>query len=430
MNRLERRKIKKEINMFSNVVTILKQYFPELIEKLNNLTDTRHQSYVEYSMKVILVVRLMGLLSGIKSMKQLTNSFDTEETILNISNLLEVKLEELPHYDTINEVFENINIEELRQIQKYMVRKLIRSKMFDKYRYKGKYYQVVVDGTGIASFHRRHCKNCLKRVLNKGEPEEQEIYYHYVLEAKLVVGNIVISVDTEFVENKSENIEKQDCEIKAFYRISKRLKKNYPKLRILISGDSLYACKPVIQICIKNRWEYILRFKDGRLKALADEIKGLEQVEGIDKQIRYWNDLKYKEVQIEEQINVLKYEDKEKKRQFQWIVSLRVTEKNKEELVYYGRQRWRIENEGFKEQKKGTFDIEHIYCKEPNAMKAHYFFIQFAHTIRQLLEKGIKEILEIKMNKKEVSAAIIQTLTHMITNLTELKKIQLRFKLE
>lgn len=40
---------------------------------------------------------------------------------------------------------------------------------------------------------------------------------------------------------------------------------------------------------------------------------------------------------------------------------LRVTEKNKEELVYYGRQRWKIENEGFNMQKKGTFDIEHVY---------------------------------------------------------------------
>ena len=33
MNRKEKRKIKKEIEMFSNVVTIIKQYFPFLIEK-------------------------------------------------------------------------------------------------------------------------------------------------------------------------------------------------------------------------------------------------------------------------------------------------------------------------------------------------------------------------------------------------------------
>lgn len=113
-----------------------------------------------------------------------------------------------------------------------------------------------------------------------------------------------------------------------------------------------------------------------------------------------------------------------------WITSFRVTEKNKEELVYYGRQRWKIENEGFNMQKNGTFDIEHIYSKDYNAIKAHYFFIQFAHTIRQLLEKGLKYVKELKMSIKEVSAAITQTLTHKILNLTRHNKMQLRFDLK
>lgn len=120
----------------------------------------------------------------------------------------------------------------------------------------------------------------------------------------------------------------------------------------------------------------------------------------------------------------------EEEKEFMWLVSFEITNKNSKEIIYYGRQRWKIENEGFNEQKNGTFDIEHTYSKNYNAMKAHYFFIQFAHTIRQLLEKGIKIISELKMSKKEVSAAITQTLTHTIINLTELKKIQLRFNSE
>ena len=59
MNRAERRKLKKEINMFSNVVNIINQYFPELIEKFEKLTDVRHQSYVDYSMSTIMIVRLL-----------------------------------------------------------------------------------------------------------------------------------------------------------------------------------------------------------------------------------------------------------------------------------------------------------------------------------------------------------------------------------
>lgn len=280
MNRREKRKIKKEIEIFSDVVKIVKQYFPGLSKKLNELTDTRHQSYVEYQMSVITITRLFGLLCGIKSMRETTEKLDTEETIKNIGNILEIELEEIPHYDTINNVFEKINIEELRKIQKYMVNRLIRSKMFDKYRFKGKYFQIVIDGTNMMKFKRRHCKNCLKRVHNEGKENEYRIYYHYVLEAKLVVGDIVISLDSEFVENEDENVGKQDCEIKAFYRMAKRIKKEYPKLPIMITGDALYACEPVIKRCKENKWEYIIRLKKDRLKALRRRNRRIRTVRG------------------------------------------------------------------------------------------------------------------------------------------------------
>ena len=162
MNRKEKRKLKKEINMFSDVVKIIKQYFPQLTKKLDKLTDTRHQSYVEYEMRVITVTRLVGLICGITSMRGTTEKLNTEEAIKNIAELLEIELEEIPHYDTINDVFEKIKIDELRKIQKYMVTRLIRSKMFDKYRYKNKYFQIVIDGTGIMSFKERHCNHCIK----------------------------------------------------------------------------------------------------------------------------------------------------------------------------------------------------------------------------------------------------------------------------
>lgn len=435
MNRSEKRKLRKEIEVFSDVVNIIKQYFSWLINKLDKLTDTRHQSYVEYTMSTITITRLLALLCGIKSMRQVTQTFNTEETIKNIANLLDIELEEIPHHDTINKVFENIDVEQLRGIQKYIVTSLIRSKMFDKYRFKGKYFQIVIDGTGLVTFKQRHCKNCLKKKFNKGEENEYSIYYHYVLEAKIVVGDIVISIDTEFVENEEENVEKQDCELKAFYRMAERIKKEYPKLPIIISGDALYACNPVITTCVKNKWQYILRVKEDRLKLLGEEIKGIEKAEEAEienKRVRYWNEIKYGEVQFEKQANVVKYYEKKKNKttEFMWITSFKITEKNKEELVYYGKQRWKIENEGFNMQKNGTFDIEHAYSKNYNAMKVHYFFIQFAHTIRQLLEKGIKYVRELKMSIKEVSAAITQTLTHKIINLTQHNKMQLRFILK
>lgn len=156
-------------------------------------------------------------------------------------------------------------------------------------------------------------------------------------------------------------------------------------------------------------------------------MQGLEQVEE-ESNVKYWNKVEYYEVKREKQANVLKYYEEEK--EYMWIVSFEITDKNSKEIIYFGRQRWRIENEGFNIQKNVTFDIEHIYSQNYNAIKAHYFFIQFAHTIRQLLEKGINYIIELKMSKKGVSAILTQALTQTIQNLTEYQKIQLRFVLK
>ena len=109
------------------------------------------------------------------------------------------------------------------------------------------------------------------------------------------------------------------------------------------------------------------------------------------------------------------------------MTDLAITNKNIKETIYLGRKRWKIENEGFNIQKNGTFDIGHLYSKDAKAIKVHYLMIQIAHIIRQLVEKGIKEIKELKLKLKEISQKIKQQLISTITNLTVHKKVQLRF---
>ena len=82
-------------------------------------------------------------------------------------------------------------------------------------------------------FRKGTAPHCLKKVINKGTKEEKAVYYHHVLEAKLVLGDgVVVSMGTEFIENEDENVSKNDCETKAFKRLSKKLKKrNIPACR-------------------------------------------------------------------------------------------------------------------------------------------------------------------------------------------------------
>ena len=425
MNRREKRIKSKELNILSEVITIINQYFPELIEKFEGLTDIRHQAYVTYKMKVIFMVRLLALMCEIKSMHELTREFNTEEAIKNIAQICGLELEEIPHCDTINDVFKNVKIEEIEKIRKYMITRMIRSKMLDKYKIRGQYYHVIVDGTGLATSKKKYNKNCLvKNKTDKNGNEYQE-YSTYVLEAKLVIGDMVFSIGSEFVENEDENVDKQDCETKAFKRLAKKIKKEYPRLRIMISGDALYASKPVIDICKEKGWKYIIRFKEGSIPTLYREFETIVKTdnESRKKDYEYVTGIDYQE----NKINIIKYKDNKKGTEFVYMTDLSITNKNIEETIYIGRKRWKIENEGFNIQKNGTFNIGHLYSKDSTSIKVHYLMIQIAHVIRQLLENGIKEIKELKLKLKEISQQLKKQLISITSNLIVHKKVQLRF---
>ena len=129
-------------------------------------------------------------------------------------------------------------------------------------------------------------------------------------------------------------------------------------------------------------------------------------------------------------INVFKYNEikKSKTTIFRYISNIKMDNDNIEMVVQLGRKRWKIENEGFYTQKHRTFDITHLNSRNDNSMKCHYYFIQFAHTIRQLLELGNLLTKSLKLKIKEVSANLLKSLTSTISDLNNLEiNFQLRF---
>jgi len=60
-------------------------------------------------------------------------------------------------------------------------------------------------------------------------------------------------------------------------------------------------------------------------------------------------------------------------------------------------------------------------------MKVHYFFIQFAHTISQLLELGHILIQKLKYKIKEISILLLSELISLNININENLSFQLRF---
>lgn len=393
MNRKMRRKLRKDKDLIKELYSIVNKYLPNLLTMFDKLTDTRNQSYITYKMKTICITRLFSLLCGLTTMTDISSN--------------------------------NFNTDELRKIQKYIVKTLIRSKMFDRYKYNG-YFQLIFDGTGLSNHNYNLNNNCLKRKHKDGKIS----YYKYVLECKLVVGNIVISLDSEFIENKKMITEKQkqDCETNAFKRMIKRIKKNYPKQKFIITGDGLYATSPIMKLCNKYEWKFIFNLKPERLKEVNSSFEGnIKLCNEVNIKNYYLStSIEYKKVIL----NVFKFIETKKNKEttFRYVSNLVINDSNIKEVVSLRRRRWKIENDGFYMQKHRTFDITHLNSKNDNAMKNHYFFIQFAHTIRQLLELGNILTKSLKLKIKEVSANLLKSLTSIISDLNDLQtNFQLRF---
>lgn len=128
ITRKMRRELKKAVNPLEELLIIIKQYFPKFYSMLENLTDTRNQSYITYNLKVCLLVRILALCSGIQSMNGIGKDFNTDETIENINNILNENYIELPYKNTLTNVVNELKFEELENVQTYMIRALIRSK--------------------------------------------------------------------------------------------------------------------------------------------------------------------------------------------------------------------------------------------------------------------------------------------------------------
>ena len=196
------RERKNAINPLEELLIIIKQYFPKLTNWIDSLTDTRNKSYIKYDFKVCFLTQILAFCSSYQSMNSIGRDFNSDVVVSNINNILKSNYIELPHKDTLINIISSIKFEEMEKIQTNIIKTLIRSKMFDKYRYNGLFH-VVIDGTGLYSTKVNLGEQAITKVYNKDLENEYTLYSYYVLEAKLICGNMTFSLATEFVENET-----------------------------------------------------------------------------------------------------------------------------------------------------------------------------------------------------------------------------------
>ena len=420
----ERIRKKLEKNPIIECNKIQNRFCPELFSMFGKVKDPRHQSYVDYSARVMLGTMYYKSIAGIPSMQEMTRAFNDERICRNLYRFIGEDVKEyLPHGVTENEFLERLDPKELENIRQNIVYSLIRRKTFENARVFKK-WQVIVDATELDEGYQKKNDYYLSRCYNRNEENEFVKYHRSVLEAKIYFGdNLVCSIASETIENseayvnQGEEAVKQDCESKAFVRLAAKIKKKFPRLPIIITADGLYVTKNVLQICKEYHWDYIIRYKEGSASSIAKEYRALPEKETIGTDIEYQNKIMFNEFDV----NLIYYREKriikgkEKETEFAWITSIEITKSNAKKIVNAGRNRWKIENQGFNRQKHWQGNIEHACSFNERAQKNHYLLEQIADFMKQLYEHFFLEKNGIKKLQKNISSELLASFGRQLT---------------
>jgi len=326
----------------------IQQFFPDLVERINELDDPRSKEGI-YSLAELISGCIAMFLFKQGSRNAMNDSRYEGNFAKNYFRLFR-KLK-LPHMDTVDHVIRLLKEEELEGLKTTLVKTLINRKVFHSSRFLGKYFCIAIDGSGLFSFDERHCDHCLTKTVEKDcyflskkaikslrnegfaqwvlqglrqltdrkfatiadffrawekemgyqmNSSEQElvknhlsskskkvIYEHHVLEAKLITSNgFSISIASEWIENPEGDFKKQDCELKASKRLAQKLKTDFSRLPICLVVDGIYPNEPFFELCQQKHWEFITVFKDDTLDSVQEEVKVLKKLN--EEQQRSW----------------------------------------------------------------------------------------------------------------------------------------------
>lgn len=323
--------------------------------------------------------------------------------VLEVLRAVFPEIDSVPHMDTLERLLEEIPAESIEQVLGKTVARLLRSKKLNALLVERRYV-VAIDGTQKFTRTLPFAEEALHR-----QSGDETTYIVYCLEAVLVgPQGIVIPLLAEFCENRAEDDNpetKQDCEIKAFYRLAPRLKKLLPKQRLLIVADGLYPCGPVMDICRRNKWDFMIVLPSNRLKTVWEDALGIHRLEpkesrdykwGKHDQVFWWaNNIRYDWTDAEGHphwitIHVVvcnetwEKDGKQERATWAWVSGKPITKDNViARCNRAGRHRWGIE-ENFLTEKTRGYSYEHAFSRDWNALKGWHALMRIAHLLNIL----------------------------------------------
>src|SRR5210317_1829063 len=144
---------------------------------------------------------------------------------------------------------------------------LERNGVLQEFKHMGKLV-ILLDATGEYSSNCIGCPDCCTRTHSDGTVE----FYHQMLAAVIAHPDkkTVLPLAPEPIL-KQKDATKNDCEINAAKRLLPKIRKLFPKRKIIIVADGIYSHGPLIKLLKKLKLDYILVAKESDHTNLLNE---------------------------------------------------------------------------------------------------------------------------------------------------------------
>lgn len=376
-----------------------RRLFPLLTPWLRALPDHRDPEACDYSNVALAWTAILMYVGRVEARRQIKYLLGTEEVRRRLAAFCgDEALLAVPHGDTVDDYLATVDPAATQTVPRAMVRALLEARRLERFRLLDRYYLLTFDMTGhlyLGDTPSAWTEGCLTQEAKDG----RTLYYRPVCEAKLVThSGLALSVGSEFVENPpglDPATDTQESELPAAERLAAHVKSAFPGFAFCALLDSRYCNETGFAMCRKNDWRFIITLKEGVLPSVWNEFQTLRElvpenrrrviVNDITYDYAWVNDIPYKEYKLD--VLECRFTDSDGDHRFVWVTDITVTAKTCHPLAQEGgRNRWKTENEGFRTQKHGGFEMEHAYAKRPTAAKNFYLLLQAAHILSQMFE--------------------------------------------
>ncbi|BBO90497.1 transposase family protein [Desulfosarcina ovata] len=390
-------------------IGIFRAKMPVLLKQLSKIEDPRNPKKIKHNLSTLMIYGILMFVFQMSSSREANREMSRPLFWQNLQFFFP-ELESLPHHDTLKRLLAVIDVNQIEQLHLELIRQLIRKKKFRRYLI-DECYPIAIDGTGKFKRDWIWAEECLQRTVTQADGEHLQ-YHVYILEANLAFRDgMTIPLMSEmlsYTEGDTAN-DKQDCELKAFYRLAQRLKSAFPALKIMVLIDGLYAKGPVVEVCRKNKWQFMIVLKDKSLPSVMSEFEALAALEiknrfrqgwGNRKQVFKWvnsidyrfgpNDKKSQILHVVEcqerwqQVNPQTGQLEDKSSRHVWLSSKPLNRFNLHERCNLGaRARWGIET-GILVEKHHGYRYEHCFSYNWNVMKGYHYLMRLGHMFNVL----------------------------------------------